>query len=200
MKLLRKSPENEMLIEFLRAEYSSERFNEQIKAKLNELGYDERIILSADICSSAENNQRKSLMGEFRGYALNRDLFERFPPVIDWSVCSFGYDDLEKIRYIDYSYWNELSDGTHSPLTAAKAILGGKTVYDESNDGFLRAAEFIRGGGKFPKMFFLTGDYESFVIVEGHLRMTAYALAPDYFNDIEVIVGECRAQELRKWM
>lgn len=200
MKLLRKSSENEMLIEFLRAEYSSERFSALIKTELNKLGYDEKIILSADINNSVENAQRKKLMGEFRGYAINQELFENFPPVTDWSIYSFNTEDLEKIRYIDYDYWNELSDGTHSPLTAAKTIHNGKTVFGESNDDFLKAAEFIKGGGAFHKMFFLTSDFERFVIVEGHLRMTAYALAPDYFNGIEVIVGKCGSQELQKWI
>jgi len=46
----------------------------------------------------------------------------------------------------------------------------------------------------------LTADYENFVIVEGHQRMTAYALAPEYFRDVEVIVGKCSKEELEKWM
>jgi hypothetical protein len=74
--------------------------------------------------------------------------------------------DLEKIRYIDYSYWNELSAGTHKPLVAAETIRRGVLIYDLSNDGFLRTAEHIKNGGTFPKLFFLTSDYENFVIVE----------------------------------
>ena len=49
-------------------------------------------------------------------------------------------------------------------------------------------------------MFFLTADFEDFVIVEGHLRMTAYALAPEHFQDISVIVGKCAGEELEGWM
>ena len=52
----------------------------------------------------------------------------------------------------------------------------------------------------FPKLFFLTSDYENFVIVEGHFRMTAYALVPESFNDVEVIVGKCDRAELNLWM
>lgn len=200
MKVLRKSSEEEMLIEFLRAEYSSERFSEQIRDAITKLQYDEKIIISPDIHSTAENLQRKRLMGEFRGYGLNRELFENFPAVTGWNLCSFTGEDLGKIQYINYSYWNELSDNTRSPLTAAKNILNGKTVFGESNDAFIRASRYLKRGGKFPKMYFLTCDYKRFVIVEGHLRMTAYALAPECFIDAEAIVGKSGSTELREWM
>jgi len=64
----------------------------------------------------------------------------------------------------------------------------------------LNATEYIKSGGAFPKLFFLTADYENFVIVEGHQRMTAYALVPECFWDVEVIVGKCSEAELKKWM
>lgn len=200
MNYLRDSSEDEMISEFLRAEYLSERFSEQIKTEMSKLLIDERMVLSADIESAKENARRKKLLSEFRGYGLNQDMFERFPMITTWSLCSFTRDDLEQIRYIDYSYWNELSDGTHLPIVAAETIRKGVSIYGQDNDGFLRAAEYIRNGGTFPRMFFLTSDFEKFVIVEGHLRMTAYALAPEYFNHVEVIVGKCNRAELGNWM
>lgn len=200
MNYLRESSEDEMISEFLKAEYLSERFSEQIKTEMSILLIDERMVLSADIESVDENARRKKLLSEFRGYGLNQEMFERFPAVTAWNLCSFSSDDLERIRYIDYSYWNELSAGTHLPMAAAETIRKGITIYGQDNDGFLRAAEYIRSGGTFPKMFFLTSDFENFVIVEGHLRMTAYALAPEYFSRIEVIVGKCDGDELGNWM
>lgn len=197
---MRESSEDEMISEFLRAEYLSERFSGQIKTEMSKLLIDERMILSADIESAGENAKRKKLLAEFRGYSLNQEMFERFPAIAEWSLCSFTRDDLEKIRYIDYSYWNELSAGTHMPMTAAETIRKGVSIYGQDNSGFLRAAEYIRSGGTFPRMFFLTSDFENYVIVEGHLRMTAYALAPEYFSQIEVIVGKCNGNELDNWM
>ncbi len=199
MKILRKSSEEEMLLEFLRAEYGSERFSGQIKTAMTGLGYDEKIILSPDIHNASENLQRKKLMGEFRGYGLNRELFKNFPAVTGYDLCSFTGEDLTKIRYINYSYWNELSDNTRSPITAAKNVRSGKLVFGESTEGFIHASEYLKGGGKFPVMYFLTDDFERFVIVEGHLRMTAYALAPECFVNVGAIVGKCDPTELRKW-
>lgn len=200
MNYLRDSSEDEMISEYLRAEYLSERFSEQIKTEMSKLLIDERMVLSADIESAKENARRKELLSEFRGYGLNQDMFERFPMITTWSLCCFTRDDLEQIRYIDYSYWNELSDGTHLPIVAAETIRKGVSIYGQNNDGFLRAAEYIRSGGTFPRMFFLTSDFENFVIVEGHLRMTAYALAPECFNQVGVIVGQCNSDELDNWM
>ncbi len=200
MNFLRESSEAEMISEFLKAEYRSERFSGQIKQVMEKLLLCEDIILSADIGSADENAARKKLLGEFRGYGLNRELFENFPNDVQWSICSFVRSDLDNIRYIDYSYWNELSKGTHSPLTAARTIRSGVRIYGQSNEGFIKAAEFIKGGGKFLRPVLLTADREHFVIVEGHLRITAFALSPEHFDNTECFVGKCSSDELKKWL
>ena len=85
-------------------------------------------------------------------------------------------------------------------MSAAETIRRGIRVFEVSNERFLRTAEYIKNGGSFQKLFFITSNFENFVIVEGHLRMTAYALAPECFNNIEVIVGKCSSEELSLWM
>ena len=189
-----------MISEYLKAEYHSERFAERIKKVMKELLLDESIILSANLNNTNENIARKKLLGEFRGYGFNRELFENFPNEIQWSLCNFVSDDLNNIRYIDYSYWNELSKGTHSPLIAAQTILNGIEIYNQSNAGFVKAAEFIKSGEKFSRPILLTFDLEHFVIVEGHLRITAFALVPEHFNNIECFVGKCSSDDLKKWI
>lgn len=200
MNILRASSEDEMILEYLKAEYRSERFSEQIEKAMEKLSLDESVILSADLNNAAENTARKSLLREFRGYGQNRELFENFPREIQWSLCNFVSRDLDKIRYIDYSYWNELSHGTHSPLTAARTIQNGVEIYGQSNAGFVRTAEYIKDGGKFPRPILLTSDSEHFVIVEGHLRITAFALVPEHFDNVECFVGKCNVDELKKWL
>ena len=103
MNILRTSSEAEMIAEFLKAEYRSERFFEQIKEAMDRLSLNESIILSANTNSVCENTARKKLLGEFRGYGLNRELFERFPAEIEWSLCNFVSSDLKNIRYINNS-------------------------------------------------------------------------------------------------
>lgn len=36
--------------------------------------------------------------------------------------------------------------------------------------------------------------------MEGHQRMTAYALVPECFHNVEAVVGKCSEEELGKWM
>ncbi len=200
MNMLRTSSEDEMISEFLMAEYHSDRFSENIKKVMKKRFLDESIILSADLNNPNENIARKKLLGEFRGYGLNRQLFENFPNEIQWTLCNFVSYDLIKIRYIDYSYWNELSKGTHSPLIAAQTILNGIEIYNQSNEGFMKAAEYIKSGGTFSRPILLTSDLEHFIIVEGHFRITAFALVPKHFNNIECFVGKCSSDALKKWI
>lgn len=199
MKKLRNSSEAEMIHAFLSTELVSDRFSEQLKLAMKTLSIDEQLLLSADLENEDENALRKELLGEFRGYGRNKELFENFPSQIEWSMCSFSEEDLAKIRYIDYSYWNELSAGTRSPLAAAKQVRKGVIIYGQSTDGFLQAAKYIENGGRFQNMIFLTADYNSFVIVEGHLRMTAYALTPNHFDNIHCIVGKCSQSDFDVW-
>lgn len=199
MKILRNSSEAEMIHAFLSTELVSDRFSEQLKMAMKTLSVDEQLLLSADLENEGENALRKELLGEFRGYGRNKELFENFPSQIEWSMCSFSEEDLAKIRYINYSYWNELSAGTRSPLTAAKQVRKGVTIYGQSNEGFLQTAKYIENGGRFQNMIFLTADFNNFVIVEGHLRMTAYALTPKHFNNICCIVGKCSQSDFDAW-
>lgn len=199
MKILRNSSEAEMIHAFLSTEFVSDRFSEKLKMAMRTLSVDEQLLLSADLENEDENALRKDLLGEFRGYGRNKELFENFPSQIEWSMCSFSEEDLAKIKYIDYSYWNELSAGTRSPLAAAKQVLKGVTIYGQSSEGFLKAAKYIENGGHFQNMIFLTADFNSFVIVEGHLRMTAYALAPRHFDNICCIVGKCSQSDWDAW-
>ncbi|MCL2079465.1 MAG: hypothetical protein FWH17_06430 [Oscillospiraceae bacterium] len=199
MKKIKQSSENEMIYEFLKMEFSSDRYFEKILSALRELNIDKSVITNGNIESEQENVLRAKILKQFRGYR-DREIFERFPSKINWFWTVFDKEDITKIFYIEYSYWNELSNYTGSPLEAAKTILSGKTIYDVPNDNLIRGAEKIKAGHKFPPLIFLTDENQSrYNILEGHGRMTAYALIPDLFNDVSVLLGVCDANELNKW-
>lgn len=200
MRKIRPSNENEMVYEFLNMEIASYRYVEQIKAVLEELNIDRDIITNGNIKSEQENALRTEILGRFRGYKKNEELFENFPTKIDWVWTVFDKEDISKIIYIEYSYWNELSNYTGSPLEAAKTILSGKTVYDVPNDNAIEAAQRLKEGYKFPPLIFLTDKSENrYIILEGHGRMTAYGLVPALFQNVSVLLGYCDREELNKW-
>lgn len=199
MKKIRKSNENEMVLNFLLGEISSNRFSDDLKRVLSELNLDKSIIEDANLSNNNENLLRIKILSKFRGYNLNSDLFENFPFIEDYMLCEFNQDDLKNIFYMNYSYWNELSSGTSSPLDAAININNNKIVYDVSNEQYIACAKKIQEGLTFTPLIFLTHNDKDFIIVEGHLRMTAYALVPQYCNNVKAIVLKCSKEDLETW-
>jgi hypothetical protein len=199
MKKIKPSTENEMVYEFLKMEIESSRYKEKIETTLDEMQLSRNIITNGDITSETENVIRAKILGQFRGYR-DTDMFDEFPKNIEWFWTEFDSGDISKIKYIIYSYWNELSDYTGSPLEAANTILSGKLIYDLPNDDFIKGAELIKSGHRFPPLIFLTDKTEQrYVILEGHSRMTSYGLVPELFQNVSVLLGYCEADELNKW-
>mgnify|MGYP000955211135 FL=1 len=136
MKLIRKANEDEMILEFLKGELNSKRFNGSLDNIINDLGLDSSIIFNGNIKNKKENLDRLNIMKKFRGYPDN-GLFENFPKISEWKYLELDEKDIDNIYYIDYDYWNELSNGTSKPVEAAKVINSGREIYNVSNHHFL---------------------------------------------------------------
>ncbi len=199
MKIIRESGEDEVVLNFLAGELESVRFNPELEKTLEGMNLTRAIINNADLDDDNENHLRKELLGKFRGYGKNIDLFENFPKIESYILCEFSREDFKNIYYINYSYWNELSNYTSSPLNAANNILNGKTIFNVSNEPFLEGARLLEKGKTFAPMIFLTCDNKKFIILEGHSRMTIYALKPKYFNKGKGFVLKCSKEDLDKW-
>lgn len=199
MKVVRESNENEVVLNFLTGELQSERFNTQLKNTLKDLKTTERIITKPNLNNQKENDLRKEILGKFRGYGKNVDLFENFPNIESYTLCDFSIEDFKNIYYINYSYWNELSNNTHSPIEAAKNIENNIEVYNVSNQPFIDGKNILEKNKTFLPMILLTHDYKSFVVLEGHSRITVYALNPQYFKNVKCYVLKCSKEELDRW-
>jgi len=199
MRKIKSSNENEMVYEFLKMEINSDRHRKSIESVLKEMQVSKDIIVNGNIISEQENTLREEILRSFRGWR-NSKLFENFPIEIEWVWTEFDREDILKIMYIEYSYWNELSYYTGSPLEAAKYVLSGKPLYDMPTNGAIKDAQWLIKGNKFPPMIFLTDESEErYVILEGHGRMTAYGLVPVLFQKVSVLLGYCKREELAKW-
>ena len=111
MEKLRKSNENEMILEFLKGELNSNRFNKDLNDGLKKLDLDENIILNGNLNDDKENKLRLRIMKIYRGYP-DEELFENFPKIDEWNLMKLSSSDIDNIYYIDYDYWNELSNNT----------------------------------------------------------------------------------------
>jgi hypothetical protein len=118
-------------------------------------------------------------------------MFEGFPKDAAWARFAISSLELMQVRYVDYSYWNELSGGSRLPSDAAIRIRKGAMVFGMSTHHFLEMAEALRNGAKYPELIVVgTETHSTLVILEGHTRLTAYALVPDLIpRDLTVIVG-----------
>lgn len=197
MKTIRKSNENEMILEFLKGEINSNRFNEDLNNTLLELNLDSNIITNGNINNDEENKLRLDIMKKYRGYP-DEELFERFPKIDEWKFMQLSADDIKRIYYIDYDYWNELSNNTSNPLEAAKVIKLGKEVYGVSNKPFLDGVEYLKENA-FPPIILITCNDEKYLIIEGHSRMTVYGFLPDKLDGTYAYVGYCNEEEMRKY-
>ncbi len=191
MELTRESSEDEMIAEFLKAEFTSERFGDKLKTILTRLKASPKLITAPDLTSHGENVRRKSLLSEYRGYGKNKEIFEGFPDDIRWHTAFCTAADLKRVKYIAYDYWIKLTGGSRLPVDAAKSIQADTVVFNQSNQRFFDVAEAIKKGVKFPRLILVARDKKSSaVVLEGHVRLTAYMLVPAYIPPrLEVLIG-----------
>jgi hypothetical protein len=168
-----------MIAVYLRAELDSDRFGSQLRSLL---ARDRRELGSADAA------YRRRLLDEHRGYGSRTGMFGGFPRDMDWYRASLTRDEVLDILYIDYSWWIELSGGTRRPRDAARRIYAGELTgmtagaTAEEHEPFLASTSEL--------IAVTTSTHEKLVVVEGHARLTAYALFPERVpEDVEIILG-----------
>ena len=144
MILLAQLLESYMVAAFLKAEYYSERFSDDLN-KILRTHYIEntRLITDPDCTNEHENHLRAQILGDYRGYKQSREIFENFPDNLTWYRAELTPEEVGELHYVDYSYWNELSDNTHLVKDAVKNLKKGKVVFDVSNDRFFAVAKDI---------------------------------------------------------
>ncbi|MFC0432761.1 hypothetical protein [Kutzneria buriramensis] len=191
MRVLGASSEDEMVACFLRGELASRRFGPKLRSHLA-VG-EERLLARPDLADEGANRARRALLAATRGYGENRDLFENFPTGVTWIRALLSNEEASGVRYIDYSYWIELSGGSRRPTDAAKRIRAGLRAFEVPNEPFLEAADARSG---FPPLILVGERRDELVCLEGNLRLTAYALA-GFPADIECLVGTAPA--MRRW-
>ena len=196
MRIVGAGTEDEMVGSFLVGELGSERFGPALARVLAEHGYASTLLTRADLSDQSENEQRRRVLGEFRGYGEDRELFEGFPEDVSWQHVLLSRSEVLGVRYIDYSYWNALSGGTRRATDAAEFIRSGGLVFGHMPTGqFLTAAAELRKGVTWePIICVRAGEGDPMVVLEGHARLTAMALASDCLTDeVPVLLGTSTA-------
>ena len=186
MRVLRPIGEDEMVATFVRAELDSGRYGATLRELLARDGREERVLRHPDLDSPDECRYRRSLLDEHRAYERREGLFFGWPEGVDWHRAALTPDEVLGIRYIDWDWWLEASGGTRRPSEAARRIraneIPGVTVAE--HEAFADAAAQ-------PELIVATTDaLQPLVLVEGHARLTAYALFPERLpGGLEILLG-----------
>jgi hypothetical protein len=185
--------EDEVVAVFLRAEIDSGRYGRKLSALLERDGRDHAVLRRPDVSDPSANDYRRRLLDEHRAYGRREGLFLGFPRQVDWYRAELSRDEVLDIRFIDWDWWLELSKGTRRPRDAARRIRAGEVpgVTAAEHEPFARTPQ--------PELIAATTPALSpLVLVEGHVRLTAYALHPELVADeLEILLGV--SDEMAGW-
>jgi len=204
MRHLRSSSTAEMIASFLQQEFTSARFGPALRALLAEAGQPEDVVTRPDVRDRRANAARRRLLAAHRGYGTAADTYlAGFPTAgVRWAWWALSPEEVLTARYIDWDYWLELSGGTRRPADAAACIRAGAAPYGVSNEGAWAVAAAVRVGAPLPPLILVTAchpplpgaDAGGLVVLEGHLRLTGYALAAEALPPtLAVLVGSSPA-------
>lgn len=199
MRRCRSATEEEMVALFLRTEIAAARFRADLLAHLRAMGLPERVVTCPNLANAEENRARRELLGRYRGYGRDEGLFEGFPKKVRWEWEALTAEEVAQIRYIDYSYWNELSGGSRLPKDAVPRIHAGIAPFGVSSEWAPHFAEAIAAGAQVPPMILVAPKEDAhLVVLEGHARLTAYMMRPDALPaELPALVGY--SSEIVRW-
>ena len=190
MELLGPISEDEVIAVFLQGELESERFGGAIRALLARDGLQEAVVRRPDLTDAAENTARRRLLDEHRAYERRQGLFGGFPRDVCWHRAALGPDEVLEILFIDWDWWLELSGGSRRPRDAAERIRAG-VARGADVAGHEPIAAALRRTPPPPELIALTTpDLRPLVLVEGHVRLTSYAIFPECLpRRLEILLG-----------
>ena len=117
-------------------------------------------------------------------------MFAGFPEQVDWSRVALSPEEVLTILYINWDWWLRVSNGTRLPVDACARIRRNEIAGSTAEEHEHIAARLTSSDP--PPELIVVGDPGNarLVLVEGHVRLTAYALYPEYLpEELEVILG-----------
>jgi hypothetical protein len=161
-------------------------------------GREPNVLRQPDLGVAEENAYRRRLLDEHRSYERREGLFLDFPREIEWFRAELDREELLDILYINWDWWLRMSGGPRLPLDAAARIRRDEApeATVETNEPI--AARLLSADPPPPLIVVAPTDHSKLVLLEGHVRLTAYALFPEYLpGELEVYLGT--SDEINRW-
>lgn len=176
MRILGPVDEDDVLAAFVRAELESPRYGERVRKLLKRVGDNPRAVLSA-----------------YRSWP-DQGLFGGFPRNVRWFRAALTPGEVLDILYINWDWWLRITAGSRRPGDAAERIRAGLVPGSTAEEHKPYAATAATN----PELIAVRAPGSYLVLLEGHARLTAYALYPDYLpSELELFLGE--SPEMTGW-
>src|SRR3954451_2356666 len=118
-----------------------------------------------------------------RDWAKRDGLFGGLPHDLAWERVALTADEVLEVLYIRWDWWVTVSNGTRLPRVAAEV--------QGRDDGDRAIAAAVTTN---PDLIVVaTPDRAKLVVLEGHVRLTAYAAFPELLpKELELYLGTSR--------
>jgi hypothetical protein len=180
-----------MVAEFLRQEYANRgRFGAAIDDALEAEGVTLERVTVPDLTDQVANEARRRVLARYRGYGTGRPSYlTGFPDTgVEWTWVVLTPDELLNSHLIRYLADHELAAGTRSARKAAHRIRNGDLA-SAFAERVCALADQLRDGKIVPPVILVSADGgQTRVILEGHTRITAWALAPETIPAETVVI------------
>ena len=191
-----------MIASFLRGEFNSSRFGKAVRSALDGAG-GPALVMDPDLDSPRQNEARRAALSEVRGWGSDQGLFAGFPTDVTWQHGRLEVSELERVRFIDYSYWTELSGGSRRPADVRSTLERPDRLPEWLRamdlEWPLELADVIAKKGVPGELVVLgTPDLGELVALEGHARLTALFVGALH-EQVPVTAFVGTSNDIRKW-
>ena len=198
MRLLRPINEDEMVAVFLRGEYASERWREGLHGLLARHGCAEDVLRRPNAADPEQNALRSRILEDHRAWERRDGLFGGFPHDVEWFRAELEPHEVLKILFIHWDWWLRVSGGTRRPLVTARRIRGGEVAGVTAPEHEPLAGALSATPPPAELIAVTTPAHAPLVLLEGHFRLTAYALFPEHLPPkLEILLGV--SEEMPRW-
>jgi hypothetical protein len=190
-----------VILAFLRAELDSPRFGQATRRALDACG-GVGLVTAPDLDSTDENAARRQALATAKGWGTDAGLFRGFPADVCWSHGVLDREELDRVRFIDYSYWLEISGGSRRPADVAGTVASGRLApwvrqlgvdWCRDEEAALAAARSVH-----PLIVVATPDHERIVVLDGHARLTGL-YAANLVEDVDVVAYVGTSPNISAW-
>ena len=188
-----------MVATFLQAEIDSSVWGDRIRQLLPSFQLTESMVRNPNLSDPDQNSRRSAILGVYRGWRQDKWLFANWPDGVEWWFVALDKADLANVRYLNYSDWRTFSGNTLRPTVAADRVKRGDEAKGMPLDAIKAIASEMSNGVRFlPVIAVGTRESSTIVMVEGHTRITAYALAEGE-GELSALLGIAPVAGLRAW-